>query len=195
MNSDVHVQVPDEFTLYLRSLYASLTPTKTSSNPDHWPPMYTHEYFRLAMIKEERIKVGQIEDEYIRMTITGKVDDILQKKCPIELQNIFQDSIAKGKRKVVLVEGAPGCGKSTLSVYITQQVSQGQLFTEFAIAILIQLRDPEIQKAKYIANLLPSRDDEMLQQAANNICANDGRGVLFVLDGCCLLYTSDAADE
>ena len=181
MDSDICVHVQDEFTPYLRSLYASLTPTETSSN--QWPPAYAHEYFRLAMIKEESIQVGQIEDEYVRMTITGKVDDILQKKYPIELQNIFQGSIAKRKRKVVLFEGAPGCGKSTLSVYIAQQVSQGQLFTEFVIAILIRLRDPEIQKAKSIADLLPSRDDEMLQQAANNICANDGRGILFILEG------------
>ena len=165
----------------MRSLYASLTPTETSS--EQWPPAYTHLCFRLALIKEEKIRAGQIEDEYVRMTITGKVDDILRMKCPIELQNIFQDSIANHKRKVVLLEGAPGCGKSTLSVYIAQQVSQGHLFTEFAIAILIRLRDPEIQKAKCIADLLPSRDDEMAQQAANNICANDGRGVLFILDG------------
>ena len=116
IDNDIHVHVQDEFTVYLRSLYASLTPTQTSSN--QWPPAYTHEYFRLAMIKEETVKAGQIEDEYVRMTITGKVDDILQKKCPIELGNIFQDSVTKLKRKVVLLEGAPGCGKSTLSVYI-----------------------------------------------------------------------------
>lgn len=72
MNSNIHV--PDEFTLYLRGLYGGLTP------PNQWPSAYTHEYFRLTMIKEEKIQVGQIEDEYVRMTITGKVDDILQKK-------------------------------------------------------------------------------------------------------------------
>ena len=118
MDSDIHVRVhvQDEFALYLRSLYGSLTPTETSS--ECWPPAYTHLYFRLALIRKERIRAGQIKDEYVRMTITGKVDDILQKKSPIELQNIFQDSAAKRKRKVVLLEGAPGCGKSTLSVYI-----------------------------------------------------------------------------
>ena len=135
------------------------------------------------MIKEEKIKAGQVEDEYVRMTITGKVDDILQKKCPIELQSIFQDSIAKGKRNVVLLEGAPGCGKSTLSVYIFQQVSQGQMFSEYPVVILVRLRDPVIQKAKGIADLLPCRDSAMSQQAASSICANDGQGVLFILDG------------
>ena len=68
-------------------------------------------------------------------------------------------------------------------MYIAQQVSQGQMFREFAVAILIRLRDPIIQKAKCIADLLPRRDDKMLQEAAKRIYANDGRGILFILDG------------
>ena len=62
-------------------------------------------------------------------------------------------------------------------MYIAQQVSQGQMFTEFAIANLIRLQDPEIQKAKCIADC---RDDEMSRQTTRNIRANDGRGVLFI---------------
>ena len=34
-----------------------------------------------------------------------------------------------------------------------------------------------------MADLLPGRDDEMRRQAAKDITANDGQGVLFILDG------------
>ena len=135
------------------------------------------------MIKEERIRVGQIKDEFVRMTITGKIDDILREKHPIELPNIFQECEAKKKRKVVLLEGAAGSGKSTLSLHLAQQVSRRELFKEFSVAILVSLRDPEIQQAKSIADLLPRRDSEMAQQAAKNINVINGRATLFILDG------------
>ncbi|MCG8624044.1 MAG: NACHT domain-containing protein, partial [Proteobacteria bacterium] len=86
------------------------------------------------------------------MTITGKVDDILRHKYPIQLEDIFKET--KGRRKVILLEGAPGCGKSTLSVYICQHWEKGQLFNQFKLVILIRLRDPAIGKAKGLADLL-----------------------------------------
>ena len=81
------------------------------------------------------------------------------------------------------IEGAPGSGKSTLCVYICQQWENNQLLLEFTLVILIRLREPEVQEAKCIADLLPGRDPTMSQRAADRICANDGQGVLFILDG------------
>ena len=80
------------------------------------------------MIKTATVRRGDIEDEFIRMTITGKVDDILRYKYRIQLGDIFKE--IEGQRKVILLEGAPGCGKSTLSVYICQQWEKGQLFNQ-----------------------------------------------------------------
>ena len=113
------------------------------------------------MLKYEYI--GYIDDSFVRMTITGKVDDILQLKYPIQLEDIFKETKDQRKgyilppihtfretggqckttkeyedrRKVVLLEGAPGCGKSTLSVYICQQWEKGRLFNQFKFVILI----------------------------------------------------------
>ena len=58
----------------------------------------------------------------------------------------------------MLLEGAPGCGKSTLSVFIAQQWGEGKLFEEYQLVILIRLRDPAVQKAKRIAKMLSSPD-------------------------------------
>ena len=166
----------DEFTEYFKSVYATLIPTHTSSNPDHWPPSATRKALRLAMIANERVRSGKIDEEFVRMTITGKVDDILRDKHPVELGNIFKET--QGERKVVLFEGAPGSGKSTVSKHIAQQVSAGKLFPEFPIPILVQLRDPAVQNAKCITDILPGRDPMMSQKAADKICATDGEGIL-----------------
>ena len=117
----------------------------------------------------------------------GKVDDVLRERYPILLENVLFESSKRmdnqNAKKVVLLEGAPGCGKSTLSVHISQQWGEGKLFTEFKYAVLVQLRDPEVQAASCVADLLPARDSEMQQKAAKEITANYGEDILFILDG------------
>ena len=150
-------------------------------SPKKWLPSPTQKFFRLAIIKKERVHRGKIDNEFVRKTIRGQVDDILLEKSPIELENIFMNT--EGERKVVLIDGAPGSGKSTLVIHICQKWGKGELFQEFAIVILVQLRDPAVQRAKSITDVLPCRNDEMAQQVANAIATNDGRGILWVMDG------------
>ena len=144
-------------------------------------PSPTQKIFKLAIIKKERIQRGKIDDEFIHKTIKGQVDDILLEKSPIELENIFMN--IEGGRKVVLVDGAPGSGKSTMTVHIYQRWSKGELFQEFTIAILVQLRDPAVQRAKSIADLLPCPNIKKAQEVASAIEASNGRGILWVMDG------------
>ena len=133
------------------------------------------------MIRKEEIQRGRIEDDFIRLTITGKVDDILHKKTPVNLENIF--SGCDRKKKLVLVEGAPGSGKSTLTLHICQEWAEGKLFREYDIVVLVRLRDPLIGKAKTVADLLPCVDKAMANEAEAAIKAQYGAGVLWVLDG------------
>ena len=168
-----------EFILHLETHYASLATTHPNGQIDFiW---HAEQYFELAMIMKQQT-CTPIKKEYN----AGTVDDLHQTN-PIELKNLFK-SCEEGKRKVVLIEGAPGCGKSTLSLYIAQQISKVDLFDskEFQMAIVIQLRNVTIQKAKSLADLLPcksSSSQQMVKQAAMEICDNYGRGIIFILDG------------
>ena len=176
--SDYYDSIYEQYLDYLKFLYASLDKKQASS--DQWPPSTTKNFFRLAMIKTATEEIGNIEDGFLRMTITGKVDDILQEKYPIQLEDIFKETERqtqvtkknKGKRKVILLEGAPGCGKSTLSVYICQQWGKGRLFNQFKFVVLIQLRDPVVKITKDLADLLPCPDTTTAQQIAARILAN-----------------------
>ena len=177
--SEYYDSVYEQYLDYLKYLYASLDKKQTTSN--QWPPSATKKFFRLAMIKTATVRRGYIDDRFIRMTVTGKVDDILQEKYPIQLEDIFKET--KGQRKVILLEGAPGCGKSTLSVYICQQWEKGQLFNQFQLVIFIRLRDPAIKSAKGLADLLPCPDTKTAQQIAARMLANKCQDILFILDG------------
>jgi hypothetical protein len=107
----------------------------------------------------------------------GKLNNIYQGRSLIKLQNVFKE--LKGKRKIVLLEGAPGSGKSTLSRYITQQWSEKLLFQEYDVVILVQLRDRKCHSGMDFVDLLPAQHS----QAMKKLIENGGQGVLFILDG------------
>ena len=146
-----------------------------------WPPLPLTKVFKLAMIQKERIQRGRIDDEFIRLSITGSIDDILQRKIPVEIEGIFTK--CGDKRKFVLIEGAPGSGKSTLALHICQEWAEGKLFQDYDVVILVRLRDPLIREAKTVADLLPCADEAMAKEAETAMKAQFGRGVLWVLDG------------
>ena len=188
--SDYYDCVYKQYLDSLKFLYASLD--KKQITPDQWPPSATKKFFRLAMIQTATVQRWYIDDWFVQMTITGKVDDILRHKYPIQLEDIFKETEHQrqvthkeneGQRKVILLEGAPGCGKSTLSVYICQQWEKGQLFNQFQLVILIRLRDPAVKNAKGLADLLPCSDTTTAQQIAARMLANKCQDVLFILDG------------
>jgi ATP-dependent RNA helicase DHX33 len=144
-------------------------------------PLPMQKMFNLAIVKKEPLQLGVIEDEFVRMTIRGQMEDILFDKSPIKLENLFMD--IEGERKVVLIDGASGSGKTTLTVHICQGWSRGELFQEFSLVILVQLRDPAVQTARSIAELIPSPSSEMAQEIAREIEASLGKDILWVLDG------------
>ena len=79
--SDYYDSVYKQYLDYLKFLYASLDKKQTSS--DQWPPSATKKFFRLAMIQTATVRRRYIDERFVRMTITGKVDDILRHKYPI----------------------------------------------------------------------------------------------------------------
>ena len=84
---------------------------------------------------------------------------------------------------MILIDGAPGSEKSTLTVHICQQWGRRELFNKFTIVILVQLRDPRVQSAESIADLLPCESRSIAEQIAAEIMAVKGGDVLWILDG------------
>ena len=145
----------------------------------------TNKVFHLALVKTKKLRTQNVQEEFLRQkTITEKVDNILEKAVEkIKLKDIFQGTELDDKPKKVLLEGAPGCGKSTLSLQLCYLWSKGELFQEYKLVILVRLRDPAVQNAKSLMDLLPYQDKTMAQDVEKLIRDNNGNGVLLVLDG------------
>ena len=85
--------------------------------------------------------------------------------------------------RVILIEGAPGGGKSTLVLQICHQWAQYASFLDrFDIVVLAYLRDQAIQNATILADILPDTL-QMSDEVATHIQATFGHNVLFIFDG------------
>ena len=169
------------YNKYLRKLYKRII-RRGPACEDDWPPPIIKNYFNLAMIKEKHVYRYGNRDPFTRKLESGKVEDIMKSKVPIELEKISEEM--KGRDgKVFLLEGALGCGKSTLALHITKQWEEGKLFQEYEHVVLVKLRDNNVFNAKILADILPKKNKEMGPEIEKELIVDDGKHVLFILDG------------
>ena len=133
------------------------------------------------MIQGKKIPYGPIDEKMVRLTLRGKVKDILYEKKPIELKDIFQ--MDNAKRKVILIEGAPGAGKSTLAWHVCQTWESRKLFQDYQTVVYVQLRDPTIQLAQSIEDIIPAESRDQAKRVMEEIRSCRGQKLLIVLDG------------
>ena len=85
--------------------------------------------------------------------------------------------------KIILIEGGPGMGKSTLAIKICKCWADGELLEEYDAVILLTLRDPEIQAASNISDLLLVENKNERELLYDEITASEGDRVCFILEG------------
>lgn len=176
----------DHYAFYLRSV--SITRNKQTA--DKWPEIEVTEYIdNLAVISSKTIHHETFTDleKFRRATIHGSIDDILEEKAPIHLCDLLEPNVINGREypiKRVLIEGAPGIGKSTMSWEIFRKWGNGELFQEFSIAVMLRFRDPWVQKVESLSDLFRfPGDPEMQRDIAKQIMHTQGKGILLILDG------------
>ena len=97
----------------------------------------------------------------------------------ISLCNIFKSRV-KG-RQLILIEGPPGSGKTTLTWHITQQWVEGVIFQQFYLLIRISPSSLRIS-CNFLADIIPYLNYSMQKNVAEAITARKGKGVCFVID-------------
>ena len=102
----------------------------------------------------------------------------------IPLEHLFSTGNPKAKRKVILIEGVAGAGKTTLSWYACKEWAAGKLFKDVKLLIHVSLSDPTIHSATKLADLIPYPSEEMRTNVARGIVDKRGKGVCFLLEGC-----------
>ena len=141
-------------------------------------------FIRLALIKKGKINAEKVEnDEFLRQSLHGNSDDIMLSKTKLEIEKILEyKENKKSKGKKVLVEGAPGIGKTMLALHLCRLWAENELLSEYNIVLLVPLRrfSAEDAKSLKVKSLLEMYSGE---QCADEIVQCGGEKVLIILEG------------
>ena len=135
------------------------------SSPDEMLDCASTEYIDLTLItNNQRNRIKQVQD--------GKGVSL---SAALNVQG--------QKKKIILIKGGPGMGKSTLAINICKCWGKGELLQAYDAVILLPLREKEIQEAKTIGDLLLILDDKMREDVTKEIVMNNGENICFLCEG------------
>ena len=193
-----------KYKQYLQSYYNA----RTLAPADKYLPTLEAPYITLAMIKRERYNPEE-RDEFTRKTLHGGVDQILQSKVPIKIEDLvapecredvktsskdffltssisIQRNLKQNTKPVrfVLVEGPPGIGKSTFAWEVCRRWDEIESLRHYHTVVLLKLREKWVLNATSLSDLFryPYLPD-FSNSIAEELMDSQGENLLFVLDG------------
>ena len=183
-----YITLLDVYADFLKSCYVK------QENTTKWPHLDARNYIHLAVISST-CKYENREDlvKFRKQTIHGFIDDILEWKAPIRMKNILKPNCVYDSRDnekhehypvtQLLIEGAPGIGKSTFAWEECQKWGQHQLFNEYSLVVLLKFRDKRVQKAESVSDLFYHPNQKLQSELVDYITVTGGYGLLLILEG------------
>ena len=104
----------------------------------------------------------------------------MREKAPIALDHILKPG-EDGPVRCVLVEGAPGIGKSTLAWEVCHRWEELESVKQYELVVLVRSRDKKAREARCLEELLPCDATTNMKELLAAI--GRGKGVLIVCDG------------
>ena len=179
---DIYLTPVKKYGGYLRELYTLERPLVGVG-----PPTPTEKLlpFKLARIEKKKIDL-QHADHFTKRYIRGDLDDvdyskgIVYKKSPMKLAEL--DCHRHASHQVVLIEGAPGVGKTTFSWEFCKKWGKGEILQDHSMLLLLPLRDNNLKEAKTLSDLFYHPNQELQQAVVQEVTGNQGKGVAIWLE-------------
>ena len=187
------INLPDcvlRYASYLKDRYKRMPVL-----PDTWPPPLVGQdhFIKLALIERQRYHIlpqAKTKDSIEYDYAYGNVDNIVDKKQAIKLENLFQPLPGEDSTQdqfTILMDGAPGVGRTTISRKICKDWSRDEFISHFKLVIFVPLRHIVIgchsDKVFSIADLLPADDPELKSQVVGYLQKTSGAGIFLIFDG------------
>jgi len=185
--------------------------TQDRADEDTWPPDRPKDYTPLVLIQHQEQRTKEQDSEMAKLMQTGDIDSLASGQLPSEhckldshkaIQYILDTSTVtkevaevlsplerRNGLKFILIEGAPGIGKSVLLKHIAFQWGQKVLLNMFKIVLLICLRDPSMRHIASISDLLQDfcegdeKGKEIITTCSDYLLANGGSEIILLIDG------------
>ena len=166
-----------QYTTLLKQLYTSRSPLQplSDSKPNPLLP------FRLARIEKQTLSSSSDMDRFTRESLRGDMDDVIHKKTAMELSElgVMGDS---SRPQVVLIEGAPGVGKTTFAWDQCRQWAEGRLLQDYSIVLLLPLRDNNIRQISSLPGLFRHSRGQVREEVSRRVAESGGKGCLIWLE-------------
>jgi hypothetical protein len=161
-------------------VYKSYLKAKYSEMPHYgkWPHLSTEKYINMSVIEKGRHSM----DDSKALTY-GKIDSV-KRKSDIAFKDIARPTRGGVMPKFVLVEGAPGVGKTTFAWEACRKWAEGEILEDFDLVILVRLRDRSVRSAKCLGDLIQyQRDAKIQSEIVREVTKSGGKGVLLLFEG------------
>ena len=147
-----------------------------------WPPSSSKKFVHLAVVRKERGSKREA-DEFTWAKIHGtEIDDVYQKKEAMDFRRVgrMEDgSLAQ----LILVEGAPGIGKTTFAWEVCRKWASGEILQEYGLVVLLRLHDKRVREVKTIFDLFHHPNPELSRAVGKEILHHEGKSVLLLYEG------------
>ena len=160
-------------------------------DPTHiWDPLPQCQHIRLAMIKEKGKRRGGNDGGISEKLAKGNVDKILEEKvhARVDMDKLFDEGMLDEDHQVILVEGGPGMGKTSLAFHYFKKWTDGML-NSFGAVALVHLRDLHLHVGdstgtctlSQLLSLASANHMQITKEMANLLL--DKLKMLLILDG------------
>ena len=158
-----------KYSAYLKNLYSSHKERKTLAP------------FKLARLEKKTVDRNEL-DKFSKSTLRGDLDDVVYTK-----EHTTQDKIGhprkwldEKKPRLILIEGAPGVGKTTFSGEFCHEWSQGKFLSDHKLLVLLPLRDNRVKSARNVSDFF--QHPQLQQAIAEQVESSGGEGVALWLE-------------
>ena len=189
--------------------------TRFSVAKDTWPPDQPKEYTPLVLLHhEDEQSITQVT-MITKALYTGAVSDVISatssepiakrhwlhshdklgealkaSKVTTDISEILAPLEVSDKAQTILIEGAPGIGKTILLKHIAYSWAEQGMLQKHKLVLLVQLRDPTVQKMttpeklfQYFCKPFGSNAAKIAITCSEYFLENNGKSLILLLDG------------
>ena len=150
----------------------------SEARKDDWPPTFHNEYVNLVLIPQSKMPLAKSQvEEKIKLSVHGDIKRVAGQRLGLN------DILTSESDRVTIVNGGPGAGKTTLAKKLRREWANRQLFSDTRLTLYVPLREPMARLSENIDDLLGHFGEHCNEGDRALVKANEGEGVLFILDG------------